>query len=326
MIASPAIASTTTSPTERHTPSRGRSGKSQDDRKRQVVGRLLPPAWPYRLAMAVLPHLPPRIGYRLCMVCAALAPCLPVWERIRANLAQVVPEGDEALVHGHARDVTANLFKNYYDLLRSRGVLAQDLAETVSVTGLGNLLGALDRNKGAIVVMPHMGNFSMIAEPIVTMLGRSVLTVVEQMPDRAVHELVTRLRQRGCIEIVALGPGAVRRIMQQLRAGQIVVLFADRTVADSTVEVDFFGAPARVPAGPAALALRTGAPLLPAFTYRRADNSSTVVIDPPLRIAAVGERSVEAREVMQAVMRIFESYIRHHPGQWLLTEPIWTAA
>jgi len=276
--------------------------------------------------MRVFPHLHPALAYWLCDQLSVLGPLLPGWQRVQRNLKYVLPSGSEATRRHHAREVTASLLKNYYDLLRLHAVSKNELARMVDVEGLDNLLGALSQGKGVLVAMPHMGTFSTVAEPVATISGHSILVVVEHMDDPSVHDLFTTLRKRENIEVVAIGPAVGRRIMRQLRNGQIVVLFGDRTIAEATVEVDFFGAPAQVPAGPAALAVRTGAPLLTAFTYRRPDNRSVVRIDPPLLLEQGATRMADIQHTMQAVMHIFESYIQHHPGQWVLTEPVWTSA
>lgn len=217
----------------------------------------------------------------------------------------------------------AGLLKNYFDLLRAPATSAATLARMIDVSGLENLQQALARGKGVIVAMPHMGNLSLIAEPVGTMLATRITVIIEQMRDPAVHALIKRFRSRSGLNLVEIGPQATREIGRALRAGDIVVLASDRTVASATVEVDFFGATATVPSGAALLALRSGAPLLTAYTYRPTSGRSLVVIDPPLAIERRDDLASDIRRVMQAIIRIFEAYIRRHPSQWLLTEPVW---
>jgi lauroyl/myristoyl acyltransferase len=281
------------------------------------VGRL------YRLASYVLPYVPPALGYRLCEQLRFLAPRLPVWDQILLNLARVLPHETDAVRRRCAREVVSNLGKNYYDLLRSHAISSEELDRTVDIQGLENVREFVAQRKPVIAAIPHIGNISLVAEPMATRIQRPIMVVVEQMSDPIAHDLLNKLRRRRNVEMVELGPRMPRTIMQGLRDGKVIVLASDRTVADATVEVEFFGAPVQVPSGPAVLALRTGATLLTAFTYRRPDNRSTVVIDPPLVLERRGDLHSEVRRTMQAVIRIFESYIRHHPSQWLITEPVW---
>jgi KDO2-lipid IV(A) lauroyltransferase len=219
-----------------------------------------------------------------------------------------------------------NLFKNYYDLLRSHAIFTEELDRTVDIQGLENVREFVAQRKPVIAAIPHIGNISLVAEPMARRIQRPIMVVVEQMVDPTAHDLLNKLRRRRNVEMVELGPRTARTIMQGLRDGKVIVLASDRTVANATVEVEFFGAPARVPSGPAVLTLRTGATLLTAFTYRQPNNRSIVVIDPPLALDRRGDLQSDVQRTMQAVIRIFESYIRHHPAQWLITEPVWKAA
>ena len=277
----------------------------------------------FHLGSRLLPYLPPALGYRLCDYLSFLAPLSPAWPQILANLERVVPHEPAATRRRYAREIVDGLLKNYYDLLRAHALSPSELARTCDIRGLPNLLGALARGKGVLVAMPHIGNLSLVAEPVATLAQSQIVVIVEQMQDPAVHRLLNTLRRRSNTTPVEIGPHSARAIIQALRAGQIVVLPCDRTVAGATVEVTFFGAPAVVPAGPATLALRTGAPLLTAYTYRQPDNRSTVVIDPPLALDRGADLTADIQRTMQAILRIFEAYIRRHPAQWLLTEPLW---
>jgi KDO2-lipid IV(A) lauroyltransferase len=277
------------------------------------------------IASRLLPYVPPDLGYRLCERCALFAPWMPAWPSILQNLRHVAPDAAEATYRRYARTIVSGLLKNYYDLLRSHALSAAELAATMDVQGLGNLECALAKGKGVIVAMPHLGNFSLIAEPVANLIRHPIVVAVEQMRNAKVHHLLNTLRERGNVEMLEVGPSIARPLLRALRANHIVVLLSERTVAGATVEVDFFGTPAKVPSGPATLALRTGAPLLTAYTYRRPDNRSTIFIDPPLAFEPIHDLRSDVRRLMQVVMRILESYIRRRPGQWLLTEPVWDA-
>lgn len=286
-------------------------------------GKSMSIAFVYQLGARLLPYLPRPIGYRLCDQISYLAPLMPVWPRIQFNLSHVLPQASEQTRNRTGREIIAGLLKNYFDLLRAPATSSAELARTTDIAGVENLRQALARGKGAIVAMPHMGNLSLVAQPVASLLATQITVIVEQMRDPAVHALIKQLRLRSRIHMVEVGPQATREIGRALRAGDIVVLASDRTVASATVEVDFFGATAVVPCGAALLALRTGAPLLTAYTYRPTSGRSLVVIDPPLAIERRDDLASDIRRVMQAIMRIFEAYIRRHPSQWLLTEPVW---
>jgi phosphatidylinositol dimannoside acyltransferase len=280
----------------------------------------------YRWAARVLPYVPPALGYPLCERLGYLGPWFSAWHQVLDNLGYVLPGASVATREQCARGVMASLFKNYFDLLRLHAISPQELERLVEPRGIENLKAALQRGKGAVVALPHIGNISYLPEPMAARLDRRIMTVVEQVADPRVQELVTALRRRKRTEIVPISPRAVHQLMQALRAGDVVALANDRTVGSATVEVEFFGAPARLPSGPAMLALRTGAPLLTAFTYREADNRSIVVIDLPIVLERSGRLAEDVYRLTQAVARVLESYIRYHPAQWLITAPVWNVA
>ena len=280
----------------------------------------------YYLGSRLLPYLPPRFAYPLCSLIGVLGPRMPVWPRIMQNLRYAFPEASPATHRRYGRMVMGGLLKNYYDLLRAHAISSLELARSTDVQGLDNLLGALARGKGVVVAMPHIGNLSLVAEPVATLARTRIVVVVERMRDPAIHTILNTLRRRPNVEVVEIGPLVVRKLLRVLQAGEIVVLPGDRTVAAATVAVSFFGGRALVPAGPAALALRTGAPLLTSYTYRRPSNASVVVVDPPLAVERRQSREETTQRLMQAVIHVFEAYIRGHPGQWLVTEPVWSAA
>ncbi len=275
----------------------------------------------YRLISRLVPHVPSHWAYRLCERLEWLAPLAPAWSNMLANLAHVLPNAPLADRKRYARQMFSGLLKNYYDLLRSHALSSTDMLRMTDERGLDNVRIALRGGKGVIVTIPHIGNISWIAEPMAITLGTRITVAVERMANPAVHDLINTLRRRSHVAMLEVGPQIARSLIRTLRNGEIVVLPSDRTVAEATVEVPFFGATTHVPAGPAALALRTGAPLLTAYTYRQPDQRSIVVADPPLALHD-GERYDVVR-IMAAVMRAFEAYIRRHPGQWLLTEPVW---
>jgi lauroyl/myristoyl acyltransferase len=277
----------------------------------------------YRIISRVLPYVPLRWAYGACERMEWMAHYTPAWPRIMGNLAHVVPNASNAQRERYARQVFSGLLKNYYDLLRSHALSSTAMLSMTGVQGLENMRAALAHGRGALVAMPHIGSLSLVAEPIAMLLDRRITVVVEKMSNPALHDLINSLRRREHITVLETGPSVARALMRTLRNGEIVVLPSDRTVAEATVNVPFFGAPTSVPAGPAALALRTGAPLLTAYTYRQPDHRSIVVIDPALAIERSGEQKVDIQRIMAVIMRIFEAYIRRHPGQWLLTEPVW---
>ena len=89
------------------------------------------------------------------------------------------------------------------------------------------------------------------------------------------------------------------------------------------MEVEFFGERTRLPAGPATLALRTGAPILPVGTYFKPDGGHTATIEPPMPVERQGRLRDDVTRVTQDLAHRFEELISAAPEQWLLMQPNW---
>jgi len=116
---------------------------------------------------------------------------------------------------------------------------------------------------------------------------------------------------------------ALRQILSCLRKNEIVCILADEKKSKTGVLVDFFGYPAPTAPGPAVLALRTGAPLVPIFIVRRDDGSHHIYIEPQLELSLNGDRSSDIPAVVSAYTKVIENFIRMYPDQWFWINNRW---
>lgn len=275
-------------------------------------------------AARIVPHVPPRSGYALCeQIGAAVGPRVPAWTAVLANLSVIMPTASQAEREIAARGVMIGMFKNYFDLFRFPKLSPEALERTTIMEGEHNVERALARGKGLIMVAPHCGNYTIIFAPTIRRFNTRVLLIVEQIRDPRVHQIMNGMRDMPGIEIEPLGPNAGRAIIRALRRNQIVLLGGDRAIAENNLTVRFFGRPTPMPSGPAMLALRTGAPLLTAFTNRLPDNRSWAMFDPPLLIERSGSLQDDVCDVTQKIAYIMQAYIRRDPAQWLVADSVW---
>lgn len=191
-----------------------------------------------------------------------------------------------------------------------------------SVEGLEHLAAAQQRG-GVIVALPHMGNWE-YAATIGSRLGLELVAVAENLRNHRIRNWFLHLRTSMNIGIVlATGSRQVIRDLEEVIARRgIVALLCDRDLKGKGVEVEFFGERTTLPAGPASLALRTGAPILPVATYFR-NGGHHVVVRPPLVIPSGTDRGARVRAVTQALADEFEALIGAAPAQWHLVQPNW---
>jgi lauroyl/myristoyl acyltransferase len=146
--------------------------------------------------------------------------------------------------------------------------------------------------------------------------------VAEQLEPPELFEWFTSLRRSLGMDVVPLGPNAGTEVLRALRERHVVCLLSDRFLEGSAVDVEFFGEHTSLPAGPAALALRTGAPLLPTAVYFRGHGHHAVV-RPPIDATRSGGLRADVARVTQDLAYELEGLIRVAPEQWHLLQPNW---
>jgi KDO2-lipid IV(A) lauroyltransferase len=122
---------------------------------------------------------------------------------------------------------------------------------------------------------------------------------------------------------VPLGPEAGTATLQALKRNEVVGLISDRDIGGTGIEVEFFGERTTLPGGPATLALRTGAPIIPTAVYFRGRTGHHGVMRPPIVAERQGRMREDVARVTQLVADELEALIRVAPDQWHLLQPNW---
>jgi phosphatidylinositol dimannoside acyltransferase len=218
--------------------------------------------------------------------------------------------------------VARRAFQNYgrmvLDFLLMGSLTKEELIKRTDLNGLEHLDAALARGQGVIMALPHMGSWDNTGSyggargyPIVAVTGR--------FPG-SLNDAVVRTRQRYGLQVLLVGRPAVREIIQALNANRMVGLVCDQEEGPG-VEVSFFGRRAIVPGGPAALALKTGAALMPGYQYMTPSGRHHIHLE-----AALSWPDGETKEdLMQRIVNRFETFIRDRPDQWYAFRPMFKA-
>lgn len=194
--------------------------------------------------------------------------------------------------------------------------------DATDVEGVDLIRKARDEGTGMIFALPHMGNWE-AAAPIAREEGIPIMAVAEKLPNERITDWFTEMRAEYGIEIV-LATGrleVMRRLEAGIAEGKGVALVSDRDLGGRGVEVEFFGETTTMPPGPATLAVRTGAPLMPVGCYIT-PKGYRVVVHEPLPIPE-GTRTEQVEAVTQSLASSFEQIIREAPTQWHLVVPNW---
>jgi phosphatidylinositol dimannoside acyltransferase len=188
------------------------------------------------------------------------------------------------------------------------------------------LLGNLAAGRGVVVPLPHMGNWDQAAVWVINRGAGSFTTVMERLEPESVYERFFAFREGLGMEVLPASGGAspFGVLARRLRAGKLVALPSDRDVTGGGVEVEFFGERALMMGGSAALALQTGAALMPATIWFDGDGWG-VFIHEEIPVPAVGDRWQKAASMTQEVARAFERGIREHPADWHMLQRVFVS-
>ena len=259
---------------------------------------------------------------------ARLVGTLTYWliPRIRrnttANMAVVLnrPSTDPEVRNLALRSVIAYI-EYILDFLRTyRMTMSDVLQETVTIEGLQHIRAFESMGRGGIMITAHFGNFELLAGLISQ--ERPTYAVAETFQNQSLNALFESVRSRKNMRSIQLG-NAAREIMRRLQRGDFVALLADRPTPGKGVQVEFFGRPVWIPEGAAAIARRTGSPLLVGGMIRHADRSYTAYSMPPILIDPNRPSAEAVQDAMQRVMWDVEKLIRKNPAQWYMFRRMW---
>ena len=185
-------------------------------------------------------------------------------------------------------------------------------------------LAHMKSGRGVIYALPHMGDFEQAGLWINQYGAGSFTTVAERLEPEAVFQKWLDFRQSLGMEVLPTtgGPHPFGVMAQRLRAGKLICLVADRDLSDTGVEVDFFGEKALLPAGPASLAIQTGAALMPVACWFEGEDEWGAHIYDEIPVPADGTRKEKAAAMTQAMATAFEDAIREHPEDWHMLQKL----
>jgi KDO2-lipid IV(A) lauroyltransferase len=210
----------------------------------------------------------------------------------------------------------------YVESFRLPELSAREIDRGFAYEGFGEIDRAVAEGRGPILVLPHLGTWEWAAWWLALEPGMNVTAVVEPLEPPEVFEWFVSFRESLGMNIVPLGPDAGREVVAAIKRNDVVCLLADRDLVGDGVPVEFFGEPTTLPAGPAALALRTGAPILPTAVYWRG-SSRHAWVRPPMEIERQGKFRADVARITQALAHELESLIRAAPEQWHMLNPNW---
>ena len=283
--------------------------------------------WRYRAFKAVqsiVERLPRSWAYAVAVLAARFAWLFSPLARPRLefNLRVACPE----LTEGELRRVSWLNFRNhakaYADLMMLPRSEVTVMRPLLQVKGMENLEAARAVGKGVMAVSCHMGSYEVVAAIWAATLS-PVSFFAEELEPRALFEWYRKTRARLGISVLTLTVPGIRKVTQALRENEMVITAIDRDITGSGHVMPFFGRPASIPLGTAAIALKLGTPLLPVCVYRLPDDSYMAEAAPHVTAQSTGDKRADEIRVTQELLRHIEGFIRRHPEQWHIPHRIW---
>ncbi len=270
-------------------------------------------------------RLPRRLGYALAVAVARVAFLFARNARASLihNLETAMPELSGRELRRIARLNFRNHSKAYADLMRLPVARVEDLRHLLHAEGVEHLEAARARKRGVLVISAHMGSWE-VAAAIWSATVAPVSLFAEELEPAELFEWYRCTRARLGISVLPLTRAGLRQVLQALDNQEMVVTAIDRDVLGTGITIDFFGHPALIPEGPAAIALRRGTPLLPVAVFRLPDDTFKAVGYPPIFAEPTGDRPGDVKRVTGELVQRLEMMIRDHPEQWHVPHRIWS--
>jgi KDO2-lipid IV(A) lauroyltransferase len=293
-----------------------RSAPAAPERKREVATY-----WAYRLAERVINALPRGLVMPIAGAIGNVAYDLagPKRDLIHANLAR--PLGttpDDRRTRAAARRAFRNYAKYLVDMMRIGQLSEADAAELVRIENIEILRAARAEGKGVLLCTVHVGGMDLIG-PGLKREGESLHVVADDTTYGRLYDHLEEARKRQ--HIFLIGWRNLRGIFRALRDGENLVLFCDGGYRRGDVPVELCGEPTTLPIGPATLAAKSGAPMMPVACRRTANDRFSAAGLPAVHCASTDP--AELHRATQAIADALSTVLAEDPGQWYMFRPVW---
>lgn len=279
-------------------------------------------AWGYFAAWRILRWLPEGFVYSRAYQIADIVTKRngKGVQRLRSNLARTQPDISSLDLDILAYKAMRSSLRYWCDTFRLPDWTAERISKTVTTTNEYLLLDAIAAGKGAIVTLPHVGNYDHAAAYFCGK-GARIVTVAEHLKPEALFKKFMDYRAAFGMEALPLDGRVIPTLAQRLRSGCVVALAADRDLSRTGIDVTFFGGPARMPAGPAILALKTDAPLICVMiSYTEIGIHIDFELVP---IPTEGSENERVAQIVQNSADLFAQGIARFPHDWHMMQRIW---
>ena len=242
-------------------------------------------------------------------------------KRLRSNYQRVVPNISDLQLDKLTKDGMRSYLRYWFDTFRLNKWSKSRIIETTFVVRENLLRDPVETKKGCIIALPHAGNWDHAAAYFCS-TGIPLTAVVEKLKPEAIFKKFLAYRQSIGIEAISHKEKTIPILMDRLNQGKLIALVADRDMSRNGIEVNFLGGIAKMPAGPAILAIKSGSPLVTAY-IRYLDNGIEITFDETIKLPIAGSEEEQVRKITQSMADNFAKRIKDSPVDWHMLQRIW---
>ena len=242
-------------------------------------------------------------------------------KRLRGNYQRVMPNMSEREIEDLTKDGMRSYLRYWFDTFRLNKWSKSRIIETTFVVRENLLRDPIATKQGCIIALPHAGNWDHAAAYFCS-TGITLTAVVEKLKPEAIFKKFLAYRQSIGIEAISHKEKTMPILMERLNQGKLIALVADRDMSRNGIEVNFLGGIAKMPAGPAILALKTGSPLVTAY-IRYLEKGIEITFDETIKLQVAGSEEEQIKIITQSMADNFAKRIKDSPVDWHMLQRIW---
>ena len=242
-------------------------------------------------------------------------------KRLRGNYQRVMPNMSEREIEDLTKDGMRSYLRYWFDTFRLNKWSKSRIIETTFVVRENLLRDPIATKQGCIIALPHAGNWDHAAAYFCS-TGITLTAVVEKLKPEAIFKKFLAYRQSIGIEAISHKEKTMPILMERLNQGKLIALVSDRDMSRNGIEVNFLGGIAKMPAGPAILALKTGSPLVTAY-IRYLEKGIEITFDETIKLQVAGSEEEQIKIITQSMADNFAKRIKDSPVDWHMLQRIW---
>jgi KDO2-lipid IV(A) lauroyltransferase len=270
-------------------------------------------------------RIPYAVGQFLGRMLGAFFTMIPL-KRIAISLGHIQKSFGDSMERAEAKKLNRRVLIHFGQMLFEVPHIMRlshgNLSKYVVFNNEENLLGAMEKGKGVFILTAHFGNWELMAAAIALRFGAGEV-VVRPIDFQALDQLMNNLRSRFGTDIIPK-QRAMRRVMAAIKKNKVVGILLDQNVDwYEGVFVNFFGRWACTNKGLALMAIKTGTPVIPAFSVRQRGGCYRIFFEKEIKLIRTGDKTRDLEDNTALFTSIIEKYIRRYPDQWFWFHRRW---